>query len=285
MNRRGIFWIASYPKSGNTWVRCLITSLQAQGAPVKLHGLGKALPNAAVRTWLEAYVDVASEDLNPDELRAMRLQAYQLYAKQHCGMLKVHDRYDAALFPADASLGTVYIVRDPRDIAPSWADHMGVDVETAIVRMADAEFTVGRGFSAFTLQAPQHLASWSEHVRSWLDDAPGPLLLLHYEALLTEPLREAARLAEFLGLPADSGCVARAVSACNFQTLRSMEEEHGFIERRAVQQRFFRQGRAGAWRGTLQPDQAERLAEQHGTIMQRLGYASDRAPIDNLQAR
>ncbi|AVS73406.1 sulfotransferase domain-containing protein [Paracidovorax cattleyae] len=275
MTRRGIFWIASYPKSGNTWVRCLIASLQSGGAPVRLGGLGDTVPNSAARAWIEACIDVGSGDMLASELNAMRAQSHREEGARRLCILKVHDRYDPGLFPAEVTLGTIHIVRDPRDVAPSWADHMGVDVDTAIARMADDALTLSRSIDSFRPQAPQRFGSWSGHVRSWLDDAPGPRLLLRYEALLADPLGEAARLSRFMGLSVDADCVARAVDACDFEALRGIEEREGFSERQKGQRRFFRQGRSGAWRGVLQPDQAGRIMGDHGAMMRRLGYGAD----------
>lgn len=278
MTRHGIFWIASYPKSGNTWVRSLVASLQEGGAGVQLASLGKVVPNGAVHAWLQRWVDLDSEGLTHAEMRALRTHVYrQVAARQSC-LLKVHDVCDPALFPADATLGTVYIVRDPRDVAPSWADHMGVDLDTAIAQMADHGTTMSVNRSAFRAQTPQHYGSWSLHVQSWMNHAPGPLLLLRYEDMLADPWREATRLATFLGLSADTASVERSVHACRFEALRSAEERHGFAERRTVQQRFFRQGRSGTWQSVLQPQQVTRLLAQHAAVMQRLGYAAGAVP-------
>ncbi|MCC4619708.1 sulfotransferase domain-containing protein [Xanthomonas cassavae CFBP 4642] len=272
MNERGIVWLASYPKSGNTWVRCLISSLQSGASHVDLANLGQAMPNAASRTWLERYVEVDNGDLLPAELERLRASAYRCCAAQGSALLKVHDRYDARLFPAAATLGTVYIVRDPRDVAPSWADHMRVDVDTAIAQMGDADLLMSRGSAGYQPQTPQRYSAWSSHVVSWLQEAPGPHLLLRYEALLAHPLREAARLAAFLGLPTAPARIARAVAACRFDALRDAEERDGFSERRRGQQRFFRQGQAGAWHAALDAAQVARLRADHGVVMAWLGY-------------
>ncbi|MDQ1090752.1 aryl sulfotransferase [Xanthomonas sacchari] len=272
MNRRGIVWIASYPKSGNTWVRCLISSLQTGAARIDLGSLGRTLPNAASRSWLERFVDVDNGDLLPAELHRLRAAAYSRCAAQGVSLLKVHDLYDPTLFPADATLGTVYIVRDPRDVAPSWADHMRVDLDTAIARMSDTELVMSRSLAGYQPQTPQRFGAWSSHAASWLQRAPGPLLLLRYEDLLAQPLQEAARLAAFLGLPTASPHLARAVAACRFEALRETEAREGFIERRRGQARFFRRGQAGTWRETLDTTQAERLRAAHGVVMAWLGY-------------
>jgi len=272
MSGHGIVWLASYPKSGNTWVRCLIASLRSGAATVDLDGFTRALPNGASRAWLRASVDVDNGELLPAELDQLRAAAYRQCAARGAGLLKVHDRYDPALFPPDATLGTIYVVRDPRDVAPSWADHMRVDVDTAIGRMGDSDLTMSQAVSAPRSQAQQRFGTWSGHVASWLQGAPGPRLLLRYEALQAQPLREATRLARFLGLAADERHVARAVAACRFETLRNAEERDGFAERRRGQARFFRQGRAGAWRSALDPAQVARLTTDHGVVMAWLGY-------------
>lgn len=272
MSRHGIVWLASYPKSGNTWVRCLIASLQTGAAQVDLGGLARRLPNAAPRAWLERFVDVDNGDLLPAELKLLRAAAHRECAAQGISLLKVHDCYDPVLFPADVTLGTVYIVRDPRDVAPSWADHMGVDQDTAIRRMGDPELTMSKALHVYRPQAPQQYGSWSGHVSSWLQHAPGPRLVLRYESLKAQPLHEATRLALFLGLPDNPSYIARAVEACRFEALRDAEERDGFGERAASQEWFFRQGLAGAWRATLSPPQVARLVADHGEMMEWLGY-------------
>ncbi|WP_042810140.1 sulfotransferase domain-containing protein, partial [Xanthomonas citri] len=76
----------------------------------------------------------------------------------------------------------------------------------------------------------------------------------------------------FLGLSTQPVQIAQAVAACRFEALRDSEERHGFAERQHGQARFFRQGRAGAWRSALSAAQAARVRAQHGPTMAWLGY-------------
>lgn len=279
MTGGGIFWIASYPKSGNTWVRCIIASLLNGGRTADLASLSRVCPNAASRWWIEEMLSLPTEDLTPAELTRLRVSAYRAMAAQVTSprCLKVHDRYDPALFPPDATKGIVYIVRDPRDVAPSWADHMDVSLDTAIQRMGLADFAVSRNAMALTPQAAQIMGSWSGHVESWLGGAPKPLLLLRYEDMLADPHHAIARLAAFLGVPDDPATVAGAAEANRFEALQAAEAENGFAERLPNQERFFRQGRAGAWQRALSAQQAARLLADHGATMARLGYGPDGA--------
>jgi hypothetical protein len=277
MRRAGIFWIASYPKSGNTWLRCLIAGLRTgRGAP-DLNSLGTFCKNGSNIGWLGELAGFPMEDLTADEMTRLRPEIYRQWAVDGEGprCLKIHDRHDPILFPADATAGTVLIVRDPRDVALSFAAHLNVPVDLAITKMGKPAFTLSRPSTAFRGQLPQVLGTWSDHVASWLDGAAGPLLLLRYEDLLAEPVGGTTRLAAFLGLPTDTATIGRAVSACRFDALRAAEEASGFCEKPDEMDRFFRQGQAGGWRRDLTPEQSARLVADHGAAMARLGYGTD----------
>jgi len=274
-----IIWVASYPKSGNTWIRCLISSLIAGGGAPDMNGLSRNCPNGAARVWLEEMLDISTEDMTPDELVWFRAAVYRRVAEIPGGprFVKLHDRYDPDLFPPEATAGTVYVVRDPRDVAPSWALHMNVSVETALERMGMSGFTLARFRDRHNDQMEQRLDRWSGHVSSWLDGAATerPLLLIRYEDLLADPATWVGRLASFLGIVADADVIDRTVSACRFEVLRGTEEMSGFTEKPKYMERFFRRGRAGGWRDALTPEQAARIVDRLGAMMARLGYLVD----------
>jgi hypothetical protein len=270
VKRKGIYWLASYPKSGNTWVRCLISSIRAGGAVPDLKRLGDAIPSAANCALLEKILDIPTSDLTAAELAGLRVDAYRQRAFDGDSILKVHDAYDPELFPADVSAGTVLIVRDPRDVAPSLAHHMNIDLDLAIRKLASADFVLT---SRLTLAA-QRLGSWSAHTRSWLEQKAGPLLVLRYEDLLADPIRRTTDLCRFLGLNAGTGVVSRAVNACRFESLQAAEESGGFPEKCPYQDRFFRRGCAGGWRDSLTCEQAARILRDHRVMLERIGYRS-----------
>lgn len=270
---KGIVWIASYPKSGNTWLRAIIASLVDNGQPPNLNALSRTCPNGANRVWIEKHLQVPTDDFTPEELRAARIAAYGAFAQGRQGSpcLKVHDQYDPALFSEEFSAGAVYVVRDPRDVALSWADHMDVSIDEAIRRMAQRNFCVGQGINAYRPQTQQILGSWSDHVLGWIGNARLPTLVLKYENMLVDLPDAIARVASFLNMDASAEVISKAASACRFARFRAFEEAHGFSERWDHQQAFFRKGRSGAWRETLTPEQHERLLASHRTAMTRLG--------------
>lgn len=277
MRGGGIYWIASYPKSGNTWIRIALSCLCRGGQMPDLTRAMDLCPSSAVLGWMETIIDVPLDDMTPAEQSLMRLEACRLYAQTATApaFLKVHDAYDAAQFPPEISVGTILIVRDPRDVAPSWADHMGIDLDGAIERMACPDFTLSPPGPHQHPQIRQYLGSWSGNVLSWLDVAPGPKLLLRYEDMLAAPIASFTALARFTGLAVSPDLVQQTVAATSFQALQAAEALSGFGERLSTQKAFFRQGQAGAWQKNLSAAQAERLWNDHHHVMARLGYSAE----------
>lgn len=276
----GHHWLASYPKSGNTWLRLALGSLANGGAPPDFTAEGRFAPLAADRAALDHLLDVESSDLTPDEVAALRPRLHEAAARTATAPLlrKVHDAWTLTpdgrpLFPPSATLATVYMVRDPRDVAVSLADHMGTDLERTIAFMANPDATLAPAGRRGQAQLPQRLLTWSAHVESWLD-APGmpAPLLLRYEDLAADAAAALLRVARHLGCPATAETAGLAAEVTRFKALRAAEEEHGFRERSPKAGRFFRRGVAGGWRDSLAPAQAARIEGNHAAVMARLGY-------------
>lgn len=274
----GFFWLASYPKSGNTWLRLALGSLSQGGAQVDFRSQTFFAPLAARRAELEDVLDAPAGDLTDDEAEALRPRLYEAQARAAATPLfrKVHDANGRTcngehLFPPGITLGAVYVVRDPRDVAASLAHHSAISVDRAIARMADPVATLSANVSSGKPQLRQRLSTWSLHVDGWLDQGQS-LLLLRYEDMLADPASTLGRVARHLCLDTASDAIGRAVEATSFARLRAAEERDGFREGSMTGARFFRRGVAGGWRDTLTAAQAERIVADHGVVMARLGY-------------
>ena len=276
----GYHWLASYPKSGNTWLRLALSSLSRGGAPPDFAAKVGFAPIASNRSPFDLLLDVDSADLKDEEAEALRPCFYALEARRHAApqLRKVHDAWTLTstgepLFPPALTLGTLYIARDPRDVAVSLAAHLGMTVDEAIAAMAAPTATLARGGKRGKTQLAQRLLTWSAHVESWLD-APGmpPPLLLRYEDMTVDAAGALLRVARYLGWAAEREAVERAVAATRFDALFAAEEQYGFHERPLKAERFFRRGIAGGWRDTLTSAQADQIERDHATVMARLGY-------------
>lgn len=272
-------WLVSYPKSGNTWLRLMLSSLVTGGAAVDINSPSFA---AHLGTFLEMddLLGVEASDLLPEEIADARPMLHAALAGATDGLVlrKVHDRYwrTSAGIPAfnpDLTRGAVYLARDPRDIVVSYAHHRGEEVDTMIDFLSDANAELASISHRVKPQLPQPMGSWSAHVDSWLDQRDIPVLALRYEDLLRDPEILLGRVADHLGIAANPEAISSAVGHTRFEILQALEEAHGFTERQPEStDRFFRTGSSGGWRSVLSPAQAGRIERTHAGTMARLGY-------------
>jgi aryl sulfotransferase len=276
-----IGWIVSYPKSGNTWLRLMLSSLMNGGQPLDINTLGNDI-GVATHTELDELLVVESSELFMEEQLAVQPLLNAAIANDTGNGLvlrKVHDRFwrtlaGEAVFPASVSRAAVYMARDPRDVAVSYAHHRGCSIDEIITIMADPSATLSQSTTRQRNQLAQPLGDWSSHALSWLEQTDIPVMLLRYEDLAAAPETWLRAVAAHLGLPADDRCVSGAVAATRFDVLRAQEQEHGFKERRVGSTApFFRQGKVGDWHRRLTPEQVARIEADHHPVMARLGYS------------
>jgi len=288
----GIIWLASYPKSGNTWLRVLLTNFLRDASEAA--DINKLLddPIATARPCFDEWVGVEGAALDANVVDRLRPEVYRCLARDadETLFLKVHDawaRVDTGepMFPADVTLGVVYIIRNPLDLAASCAHHWGTSVAVAVETLCCGSAAAGPpgGFSArgdspagygLTGQLRQRLGSWGEHVQSWVDDSGGPLHVVRYEDLSADPCGFFGGVVKFCGLDYDEDLVKKAVAFSSFGELQRQEASAGFRERSsAAPGGFFRRGETGSWRDELPGDLAERLTAAHHETMRRFGYA------------
>jgi aryl sulfotransferase len=270
-------WLVSYPRSGSTWLRLLLESLGRGGQPVTLNARTLQTPVAS-RWEFDAALGTESALLRDNEIDDALPGFYSALASSSSTPLilrKVHDRCRKTtggqpVFPPALSRGAIYLARDPRDVAVSSAAFFDITLDDAIARMNDTGQTLSDPRMGPSVQLPQPLGSWSQHVTGWLDDSAMPLQIVRYEDLLTDAGRELAKIAHLFDLPATSA--TQAALATTFSNLQAQENRAGFCENLQHGKRFFRRGMAGAWRQMLTPSQTDRIRRDHGASMSRLGY-------------
>ena len=272
----GILWIASYPKSGNTWVRIFLANLILnEPEPVPFARIGSVCPGEAHEIWFRPFTDRPVSELSRAEIAKLRCHVQMCAARtmKHIIPLKTHNYLGEdcghPLISMEATRAVIYILRDPRDVALSVADQFGVSVAETIEIM-NKEGTTG-------LATPGHsvhevLSSWSTHVRSWTQMRHGKLHVVRYEDRLADPYGELGKIARKLGITTEEARIRRAVGHASFKTLQEMERETGFAERSEFSERFFRSGRSGAWKDELTPELAKRIERDHREQMKRFGY-------------
>lgn len=261
-------WVASYPRSGNTWLRFLIANLLI--SPVE-----------------------SSAELNnliPGIHRGVR--ADHLFGNRTT-FIKTHWAWRQDLPLREDVIGAIYIVRNPLDVAVSSATYRLLSHGERAAGMTPAERAAeqARLLDRFIAEGgdpvwrQQGMGSWDENVRSWLAKSnPVPRLILRYEDLKADPAKHVTDICRFLNVTKTAEEVGQAVARSSLDRLRAMEEreiagrQEGFFydrERAGALEagiRFINRGEPGAGAASLTATQRQAAIERFGATMRIAGY-------------
>jgi hypothetical protein len=270
-----IIWLASYPKSGNTWMRAFIHNLLRDPRDgYDINRLGEFSFSDSTLHFYKEHIGKPVPEWTNQDIMAVRwkvqrdigkLSTDDVFVKTH----NAHIEFDGhPMINMDLSAGAIYIVRNPLDVLISLADHYACPIDEAVRIIGDNSSGTPNGDQ---LVFEMH-RTWSVHVFSWTKQ-PGPWLhVVRYEDMLRKPIVAFSRVARFLGLTPPRDRLERAIQASSFKSLRAQEDEKGFRERSYKAEKFFRVGKAGQWREVLSKAQIERVVEVHKEQMERFGY-------------
>lgn len=272
---KSLMWLASYPKSGNTWMRAFLANYifnLPQPVPInQLSRLGIGDANTL------AHRRSARGPFNPSDPReTVRVRQMMLDTIDANGadlnLIKTHNQNTRAfgvdLVPRHQTKGAIYVIRDPRDMAISYASHHGMSLEETVHRLGHPEnATAGNENTVH-----QFLGTWSDHVRSWTRARGFPVRTVRYEDLLSDPEPVFRKIVEFLKLGFDDTRLKKAIDFSSFDKLKAQEQKTGFVENSDKQDVFFRSGKSGQWQDILTPEQVQKIETDHERVMRRYGY-------------
>ena len=270
-----IVWLASYPKSGNTWLRAFLANLVANRPdPVPLDELPRYAEDEANPDLFAALAGQPSSTLDIDQIAALRPQVHAVIAERTAGtrFVKTHNMagsFDGhPLHNMQVTVGAIYVVRNPLDVAVSMTHHFGIGMDEAIERLGNENVATANDAQFVS----QILGSWSLHVKSWADITHDRVLVVRYEDMIEKPVKVFVKVAKLVGAGQDRARVERAIRHADFRSLAGMERQHGFVEASDKGTRFFRKGRPNEWRTQLTREQVQRVIAAHREQMQRFGY-------------
>ena len=272
----GIIWLASYPKSGNTWMRVFLYNL--------LHGADQENVINKIHTFnrgdsqVHLYNEVSDGDVSEyslEQLAALRPKMHHMltrtsndsvFVKTHCSLTKLAGEDQITM---SATSGAICIVRNPLDVCISMAPHYGVSIDEAIEMMSDDDFMSGGGGG----DVPYLVSSWSRNVESWTGQAENKKIhIVRYEDMANKPKKAFGAVAEFLGLKPPANVLKQAIKKSSFSNLQKQEQKFGFPERREHSSSFFRVGKANQWKKVLTQAQIDRVIEINQETMKRFNY-------------
>ena len=271
-----LIWLASYPKSGNTWMRAFLHNLfRNPPKPAGINELDQFCLSESKPHWYLPYSGGRpTETLSLAEIMEIRPRAHQDMTRAFPDSVFVEthnflgESHGYPLVNQAVTAGAIYIVRNPLDVAVSAADHFGLTIDQTIDFMGDDSAATANDAS----NVPEVLASWSLHVRSWTGRPHPALLVLRYEDMLARPAESFGRVISFLRLPSDRARLDKALRFSSFKELSRQEKKGGFRERSQNSRNFFRVGKPDQWREALTPEQIRRIVGLHREQMERFGY-------------
>jgi hypothetical protein len=274
-------WLASYPRSGNTWLRTFIGSLLESlhaAAPTGIKLLSRATVWEASADGFQAILGRDPFKVDPRELAKARPRVQmmlatrangRLFLKTHMAALKVDGEF---AINWSVTKGAIYLVRNPLDVACSYAPHYGISIDEAIRRMGTRDL-VAWGKS----MVREKVGSWSQNVLSWTGQKlPLQPHVMRYEDMVSKPLETFLGFANYVGTGISEERVAEAIELTKFERLKEQEQEQEHEGRRfrpkLSTDAFFRRGKSHQWRDTLTTAQVDGIVADHASMMQRFGY-------------
>jgi len=272
---KNIVWLASYPKSGNTWARLFLFNYlfnPEKPAPInEAHRIGPADATALLyKRASKEFVDLR----NVEATLALRPRVIAAHSSNGADVnfMKTHNAnvsaFERRLIPAEFTRSAIYILRNPLDMAVSFAHHYGLTMDKAAEAIGNSAHAIHGDESL----VHQFIGSWSDHVTSWTKEKKFKVCALRYEDMIADPEASFARALDSIGAPSEPKRLKRAVNFSSFRELKDQEEKHGFVEQSRNSKNFFRSGKVGEGRSVLPEAAIDRIIADHGPVMREFGY-------------
>jgi len=270
-----IIWLASYPKSGNTWFRSFLTALFNTEVDININEL-KSYGIYSSKKIVEEVLDVDADLLQVIEVKKFQHITWTHISKTAKNRLfvKIHDAYEnlnqtenKPLVPHEATFKAIYFVRNPFDIVPSFANHASISLDLSVEFINHSHSTLYDNENQFN----QHLGTWSKHVKSWLTRPKFPVLFLRFEDMKLNTFETFQKAVKFLELDFTEQEIRKAIEMTSFEKLRKQEEAFGFIEIKHNNY-FFNKGEINYGKQQLSKSQIESIKKVNKEMMKHFEY-------------
>ena len=279
-----IIWIASYPKSGNTWVRSLLSAyLYSNNGIFNFDLLQKIQQFPSIlflKPFLKDFSDpkkvsnywIASQD-------KINLENNNVFLKTHSALCTFENN---SFTNKRNTKAAIYIVRDPRNVITSLSHHNSLSILDALDFLTDSnQMTVRNEWGGKEFGIATVLGSWSDHLKSWRNLNFAPILIVRYEDLINDIKKTFMSILNFLSnlmeIKIDEKKIMYTIESCRFDVLSNKEKKEGFIEsvthkEKGGKLKFFNLGKKNDWKNLLDPKIEEQIRFKFNKEMKELGY-------------
>ena len=277
-----IIWLASYPKSGNTFLRSLLASyFYSEDGTFEFEMLKniKQFP-------INEIFDKIGVDINDKYLVAKNYIKSQeeinkskklSFLKTHSSFCKMYNKFNFS--DLKNSLGVIYIVRDPRNVVTSFAHHNSKSIENTFELLTN-DLTIGNEKN----ETEVYLGSWNFNYNSWkIYKNSEKYLLVKYEDLVKNTKNVFIKILKFInelsqnGKSIDEKKIEKVINQTNFSRMKNLEDEHGFEEAKVNHNtgqivKFFNLGPKNDWKKTLDHNIKKKIENKFQKEMEEIGY-------------
>ncbi len=269
-------FLASYPKSGNTWLRSIIGNFYNFDKEFSLSDL-KSIPLLSIKKHFSEFknkVYINNDELHFDWVAQNIIKCQNLLNNKpnHLNIFKTHSVRHKNFTNETVNAGFIYIVRDPRDTIVSLTNFSGKEIDKTI-----DEFLFAKSLMITTNGAQELLSTWELNVQSWLNYNSVPRLIIKYEDLKLNPKEIILNIKEFLNkihrlnINLRDQDIDKIIENTSFDNLKKLENKNGFDEA-TKHSKFFRSGTSNQWKDVLTNTQVRIIEKNLKSLMSYFNY-------------
>jgi len=291
-----IFWLSSYPKSGNTLLRYMLIALFFTEDGRFSFDKSKFISQFDQTVIIKNNKHIFGEDLRKignieifykymDQLQTKKSLGFKndfIFLKTHAGLFNINNN---SFTKIENTRGFIYLVRDPRDVCISNAKHNGITFDQSINIMLNKNTLIDwikskedeKNFNKYT--TPKSLmSSWENHVISWTSvDWNIPYLILKYEDLVYDKKNTLQKIVLFFEKKYKfkfheiDTKISNILETTDFKNFKKYEENNGFNEASKFSN-FFSVGQKNQWKEKLTKDQIQKIEGSFSNVMKDFNY-------------
>ena len=277
-----IIWLASYPKSGNTFLRSLLSAYFFSNhgdfefnllKNIKQFPLNEIFTNIGVDIndkylVAENYIKAQQEINKNKELQ---------FWKTHSSFCKMYNKFNFSNL--ENSIGVIYIVRDPRNVITSFAHHNSKEIEETVELLIN-DLTIGNEKN----EPEVYMGSWNFNYNSWkVYNSSNKYFLVKYEDLVNDTKKIFIQTLNFINKVSninksiDEDKIDKAIKTTSFSRMQNLEEQYGFEEAKineitGQKVKFFNLGPKNHWKNSLDEKLRKKIEDKFKKEMLELNY-------------